>query len=240
MALTYLQFTNRVLKRITQSEISEVTTATGQALIITELINEAQNELWSETTNWYTLYTTRTFATVADTAEYAQASDWGRTIDMMDTTNGNMINEDTSRTFDESDPDADYTGNPLRFSVQGSNFRLDPIPAGAYTIRERYWAFPTALAANSDTSDLPLFCENFIIHWSWMSMLEKLNKFDAADRIRLKIYGNPSLQNDPGILHRCRSANNKILDRMHIFGEKRMVDGIAIPKFPSGYGPRYF
>ena len=60
--LNFLQLTNRVLKRISQAEISDVTAATGQAKIITELINEAQNELWAET-NWYSLYKTRMFTT---------------------------------------------------------------------------------------------------------------------------------------------------------------------------------
>ena len=66
---TYLQLVNRVLKRITQPEIvSGVSSATGQGKIIAEMINEAQIELWTETTNWHTLYKQRIFNTVAYTA----------------------------------------------------------------------------------------------------------------------------------------------------------------------------
>ena len=66
--LTYLQLTNRVLQRITQPEVSTVIGITGQGKLIIEFINQAQNELWTETTNWYTLFKQRNFKTVLYTA----------------------------------------------------------------------------------------------------------------------------------------------------------------------------
>jgi hypothetical protein len=39
-------------------------------------------------------------------------------------------------------------------------------------------------------------------------MLEYLNKFEQADRIRRKIYGNPA-EKDPGILQKIKSAKQK-------------------------------
>ena len=71
--LTYLELTNRILRRITQADITDVTTATGQALLITNFLNEAQNVLFNEE-NWHSLYTSRTFVTADGTAEYAVAS----------------------------------------------------------------------------------------------------------------------------------------------------------------------
>jgi hypothetical protein len=233
--LTYLQLINRVLKRITQPEIITVASCTGQAKIISELINEAQNELWTETTNWYPLYATRTIATVASTATYAVATDWGRTIDMMNVTSGIMMTEDLMRSFDETDPDANQTGVPTHFAVQGEYYVLYPIPADIYSLRERYWKVPATLSVDADTSVLPLFCENFIIHWAWMSILEYMNKFEQADRIRLKIYGNPATK-EKGILDKCKLANNKIVDRMIVMGGGENYGGIRPPKFPSAYG----
>lgn len=223
--LTYLQLTNRVLKRINESTISEVTTATGKALIVTELINEAQNELWTET-NWYSLYTTRTFATVASTATYAVASDWGRTIDLMDTTNNLILQEDTMRAFDESDPDADTTGNPTHFAIQGAYYLLHPIPAGAYTIRDRYWKIPTTLSANGSQSDLPIECENSIIHWTWYKILEYLGETEKADRTRIEF---------ERLLKRARVTNDRMIDKLYRFSP-RQGDGIGPPRFPSHYG----
>ncbi len=230
--LTYLQLTNRVLKRISQPEITDVTTATGQALIITELINEAQNELFTEL-NWYSLYTTRTFSTVASTATVAVASDWGRTLDLVDTSNNRVLIEDTLRAFDEVDPDADNTGTPTHFAVaDGSNYTLYPTPDGVYTIRDRYWKVPTTLSANANTSDLSIEVENCIIHWAWYKINEYLNKFDSADRIRLEF---------ERLLRRAKLSNNRRIDKMHIFQSSETYDrGIHPVKFPSKYGARYY
>lgn len=237
---TYLELVNKVLKRITQTELaSNVSTSTGQARIISELLNEAQNELWLEANNWHSLYSTRTFATVASTATYALASDWGRTIDLMDVTNGIILKEDMMRSFDESDPDSDYTGNPTCFAIQGSYYVMYPIPSAIVTIRERYWMAPAKLSADTDVSNLPLFCENFLIHWAWMSILQYLQKYEAADRVAMKIYGNPAMK-DLGILQKCKSANEKIINQMFRMGGNSSpingYNGIAAPRFPSNYG----
>lgn len=311
--LSYLQLTNHVLKRISQAEIADVTAATGQAKIITELINEAQNELWAET-NWYSLYKTRMFTTIsyasagviafveggasADTITdantgfvtaglsagmmvlvsgstsndgvymidtvaagtltlatsedltnetatagavtitvitYPIASDWGRTIALIDITNDTILIEDNGRAFDEDDPNLDTTGNPLYFTVEGAFYRLYPVPAGAYKIRDRYWQLPDALSANANTSDLPIECENLIIAIAQMNILDYLQKYEAADRLRIKIYGQiPGDQRS--MLNRAKLANQRIINKMYIMGGSTYINGIAPPRFPSKYG----
>ena len=96
---------------------------------------------------------------MSGTGEYAVASDFGRTLDLIDVSNNILLTEDMSRLMDGADPDGDYTGNPTHFTLQGSNYRLFPIPNGIYTIRDRYWKQPTALSTNAGTSDLPLELE---------------------------------------------------------------------------------
>lgn len=236
---SYLTLVNKVLKRITQPEITSIATATGQAKIISELINEAQNELWTEANNWYSLYSTRDIATVAGTSTYALASDWGRTIDLVDVTNDRPLTEDNLRAFNFADPNEDFTGTPLSFAIQGSNYIIYPIPSGVVTIRDRYWKIPSTLTADSDVSDLPLFCENFIIHWSLMSVLQYLQKYEAADKVALKIYGNPAMK-DPGILQKAKLSNEKIINKMFRMGGNSRANngynGIDTPRFPSSYG----
>lgn len=227
--LPYLELTNRVLRRITQSDISDVTAATGHALIITNLINEAQNQLAMDV-DWYSLYTTRTFSTVASTAEYAQASDWGKTINMIDESNNWVLIESFNRSFDEVDPDADTEGTPTHFSLTGTNYRFYPIPNGVYTIRERYWKQPTALAANSDTSDLPIEVENCIIQWALSGIYEYLNKFESADRAIAKYLK---------ILERADAANRRKIDRIVRLGGHGFIDGIhgiRPTRLPPTYG----
>ena len=223
--LSYLELTNRVLRRITQSEITDVSTATGHAKIIGNLINEAQITLFLET-NWYSLYTTRTFATVASTSEYAVASDFGRTLDLIDVTNNLLLTEDMSKMMDMVDANADYIGNPTHFTLQGSNYRLHPIPSGVFTIRDRYWKQPTSLSANANTSDLPIEVENCIIQWSLSSILDYLKDFNGSDRARL-LYAT--------LLDKAMKRNNEMIDRMHIFS-RASYGGLQPPRFPSHYG----
>jgi hypothetical protein len=305
--LTYLQLVNRVLKRITQAEITVgVSSATGQAKIISEFINEAQTELWTESQNWYSLYKQRTITvpvytastiafvdggaspdTITDSANglavfsagqtivisgstsndgvyvittaaagtitlqsadaltaesagasitihavtYPVASDWGRSHVLVNVTDNRVMTEDYSRIMLIDDPAMDSFSDPTHFTVQGEFYRFYYIPSGNTKIRDHYWAVPTALSSDSSTSDLPLFCENFIIHWAWMSILEYLNKFEQADRIRVKLYGKD------GILGRVKSANQKIVDQTIRFQPTTgMSMGIAPPRLPSNYG----
>lgn len=302
---SYLELTNRILRRINQTEITDVTAATGHALIITNLYNEAQNRLFTEA-NWYSLYTMRTFSTVTYTAatisfadagpdtiddsgsgmgsfeadmevlvggsasndgvykpdtaaagtltlqssdevtveaagesitltaiSYPFATDHGRTIDMTDVTNNILLSEEGSRLFDLDDPDSNLKSNPLAFSVQGDTFRLHPIPAGTYKIRERYWKQPTALAANADTSDLPIETENTMIQYVYNRILEYLNKFELADRARIEFNAE---------LKTAKHMNQKKIDKLRIINPLNMRGsrfGILPPSFPSGYPARY-
>ncbi len=306
--LTYLQLVNRVLKRITQSEVATVTGITGHGKIIAELINEAQTELWTETTNWYSLFKMRTFSTatytastiafnnanpdtITDTANglglfqagqtivvsgstsnngvyvvntavagtltlqtadsltaeiagdsvtiyavtYPVASDWGRTHHLVDMTNDRVLVEDMTRAFSEVDPNMDSTNNPTHFSLQGDFYRLFYVPNGAYKILDRYWKLPTALSTDTDTSDLPLFCENFLIYYALMKINDYLNKFDAAERLRVELYGDP-FKKKAGILEKAMTANKKILDRMLRFQPVKNATSMEAPRFPSSYG----
>jgi len=185
--LTYLQLTNRVLSLIDDGELSSgVSSAANnsKAKIISNFINQAQNKLFTDE-DWYSLYATRTFATVADTTEYAIPSDFGRNINLINTTSNWLLQEDFIRSIDASDPDADTTGAPRWYTIQADNYRLYPIPDGAYTIRERYWKIPTTLSADGDQSDLPIECENAIIWYTVAKMKRYLGIFNEVDRYEL-------------------------------------------------------
>ena len=308
--LTYLQLTNRVLKRITQPEAATVTGITGQGKIISELINEAQTELWTETTNWYSLFTERMFntftftaatltfnnaspATITDSGNgfgkfktgmtirvtgsasndgiymlspttapttgtltlqtadtltteapgqtviiyaltYPLASDFGRAYHLVDLTNNRILTEDATVAFSEDDPQMMNFNEPTHFSIQGDFYRFYYIPSGTFQMVDRYWKVPTTLAADADVYTLPLFCENFLIHWPLMRVLEYMNKFEAADRVRTQIYGTK------GVLEKAMFANSKILDKMLRFQPTHGGRPIAPPRFPSHYGARYY
>ena len=300
---TFLELTNRVLRRINQSEITDVSTVSGgsHAHIITNMINEAQNELFTET-NWHSLYATRLFTTTTYTAStisfananpdtiddsangfgsfqavqdvliagstsndgiysvetaaagsltlqssdaltveaegeaitvtaitYPTATDWGRTIDLVDITNTRVLLEDNMRAIDELYPQMDSTNSPLAYALQGSAYRFHFVPAGEYEIRERYWKSPTALAANADTSDLPQECENCLINYAYFRILEYLNKFDLADRARVEFERT---------LKRAKIANKRKINQLQVFrsGTWGTRSALTAPQLPPSYG----
>jgi hypothetical protein len=300
----YLELTNRILRRINQATITDVTAATGTALIVTNLINEAQNELYTET-NWHSLYAMRAFSTVVYTAStisfansnpdtiddsangfgnfkadmevfvsgstsndgiysigtaaagsltlqnadgltveaasasititalsYPFATDHGRTLDMVDTTNNVFLYEDIVRIYDMADPELNNPGTLISFAVQGNTYRFYPVPAGAYLVRERYWRVPATLTANTDTTDLPIDAENCLIQYSYMKVLEYLNKFELADRVRVEF---------ERLLRNAKDSNKKKIDKMRIIAPLNNVSpyGIMPTRFPSNYPARY-
>ncbi len=204
---TYLEIVNRVLRRLNKADLATISDASGLSQVCADAVNEVQNEIYMEE-DWHSLYATSTFSTVASTATYSMPTDIGRTIDLIDETNNNVLVESMIRHFDVADPDADETGIPRWFAAQGSNYRLYPIPSGVYTMRYRYWAQPATLSGDSNTSDLPLEVEKCIILKTWAEMLVYLNSFEKGDRV-VADYRRQ--------LAKARITNRRVLDQMKVF-----------------------
>ena len=284
---SYLNLTNKVLRQINQTVITDVTAATGHALLITNYLNEAQIDIYNEA-NWYSLFKSRVFKTVEYTAStiaftnanpdtitdsasgfgnfsagmfalvdgstsndavyrvataavgtltldstealtveaagasvtitaitYPIASDFGRHIDLVDETNDRVLIEDYSHIFDYTAPDVDKTDEPQYFSIEGAFYRLYPVPSEVVSIRERYWKVPVTLAANADTSDLPIECENLLIQGALFKILEYQNKFEYADRVRSTL---------SYLLEKAIVANQIILNKMFKFQYKKKAE----------------
>ena len=285
---SYLNLTNKVLRQINQTAITDVTAATGHALLITNYLNEAQIDIYNEA-NWYSLFKSRVLRTVKYTAStiafvntasphtitdsasgftyfstgshilvsgstsndgiyrvatataatlsldttaqvtaealgasititalsYPVASDFGRHIDLVDETNDRVLIEDYTHAFDYDAPDVDKTDEPEYFSVEGAFYRFYPVPSAAVSIRERYWKVPVTLAANADTSDLPIECENLLIQGALFKVLEYQNKFEYADRVRSTL---------SYLLEKAVVANQMILNKMFKFQYKKKAE----------------
>lgn len=296
---SFLNMTNKVLRRINQDDETDVSTATGHSKIIGDFINEAQLNLFTET-DWYSLYKTRTldsevytaatisFAdanpdTIDDSADgfggfssgqqvlvggstnndaaftaetvavgtltldatnkltteaagssititgitYPAATDWGRTIDIMNITNNWIMEEELMRSFDEIDADSDMTGSPTHFAIQGEFLRFWPIPSGAVTFRERYFKVPSTLTANADTSDLPIECENCLLQWAHYKILQYLNLMDQADRERVEY---------EKVRKKALIANDGKIDRLKMLsGHLHHHGGLLVSRFPGEF-----
>jgi len=226
---TYLELGNRVLRRISKDEVAGIPTSNSIALIVFNFINEAQTDVYNEESGqWYSLYTERTFTTSASTGTYAVNSDFGKAIYMVDETNDNIIWEEGSRWIASLDPDRGNTGEPIVYSLEGSNYRLYPTPAGTYTIRDVYFKQPDKMSLTTDTSDLPIECENLIIERAYYKILNYLQRYEAADRVDLQLRR---------MLKQAKKTNKKKLNRMFRFrsdGMQRMG-----PRLPSNYPMGY-
>jgi hypothetical protein len=160
---------------------------------------------------------------------YPVASDYSRTIDLYDITNEVVLEEDTARNIDAEDPNEDQTNQPTHFSLQNNAYRFYPIPAGTYVIRERYFAFPSALTANADTSDLPEEAQNLIILYARYETLDYLQKYEEADRVRIEFRVQ---------LKQAKLANKTKIDRLFQFGRNTRRSNTRFPRLPASFDRR--
>ena len=226
---SYLNMVNKVLRRINQAVITDVSSVSGHAQIIADLVNEGQNVIYAEDVNWYSLYTTDTFVTVASTDEYTLPSDHGRTLVMINETQDWIMIPDFIPVIDKANPNRSQKSSPTHFTIQGSNYRLYPTPSAVETIRRRYYAIPTALSANANTSDLPLEVEPALIEWVFFQTYEYLKQYDRADRSRISY---------EKYLKKARIANDRIITRMDRFSPDTGYTSLKDVTYPGNYPGR--
>jgi len=225
---TALQIVNQTLREINQTVLTDFSSISGQAQITLDYINQAQEVLFNEE-NWYSLYTTRTFSTVASTATVALASDFGRGIDMVNLTSNVRLEENYIKVMDKKDSGALQTGSPELFAITGTNYEFYPIPAAVESLRERYWAMPTDLSAVSDTSALPIEAQPALLHYVKAQVMAYLNRYEAS-QFHFARYGAE--------LKAAQRSNKRKLDRMDAFRDTNEIHIFGSPRMPTNYPRR--
>lgn len=225
---TALEIVNQTLREINQTVLTDFTTISGHAQIALDYINQAQEVLFNEQ-NWYSLYTTRTFTTVASTATVALASDFGRGIDLINLTTQLRLTEDYIKIMDYKDSGSLQEGTPELFAITGTNYEFFPIPNDAYSIRERYWAMPTDLSAVGDTSALPIEAQPALLHYVKASVLGYLNRYESS-QFHFARYNVE--------LRTAIKANKKKIDHFIQFQDTREINVIGVPRLPSNFPRR--
>lgn len=183
--MTFLQLGNAVLRRLgkSQAAASDYTAATSGSdswpALVKDFLNDAQREIAKEH-DWSTLYTSGTFTTSSRTYDLsASFSDFGREVDLTDTTNRVVLEPHSLRELDAEDPDQSQSGAPTRYSIQYPNLLFDRTPTST-AYRLRYLKRATDLSANADTSILPEYCDLALIWWAYWQL--SATREDNQDR----------------------------------------------------------
>jgi hypothetical protein len=119
--IDYLEYINRVLDRINQDRIADVTAVSGDSQIVANYINEAQDAINQEDT-WYSLQKTRTFSSVVYTASTISFADTNPDT-ILDSANG-LGNFQAGQTFTVG-------GSASNNGV----YVIDTVTAGALTLQ---------------------------------------------------------------------------------------------------------
>lgn len=180
--ITYLNLTNGVLRRLGKTQVVSADFA-GLAAdtwggLVKSFLNEAQAEVYKEH-DWSTLITSGTFTTSSRTYDLSTSfSDFGRVIDLVDTTNERLITAVNQRDIDAYDPGLDDAGAPTAYAINYPDLLFDRTPASV-AYRLRYLRRPTTLSAAGDLSILPEFCDLPMIWWTYWQL--QATREDAAD-----------------------------------------------------------
>lgn len=173
MALTYMGLTNRVLRRLNETQLTSVTFASasgfhGQAK---EAVNDAVNDILTAEKQWPFLRAAGTFDTVAGTDSYALPADmasvdWGSF--WLEADVANDISAIKLRPVDveyweqrllEQAKNATATSGrnkpEIVFQTKVPSIGLWKVPDDVYTINYTYWTINDELSAYTDETAIP-------------------------------------------------------------------------------------
>lgn len=165
---------------------------------------------------------------LADNALYDMASDFGRSVALLDSTGNTALFEASPMSISLNDPDDTEAGNPTCFAAFGDQYRLFPIPSSTLTMIDRYFKIPATLTVDADTMDLPLECEPLVI---------KLVQSELSFYLNSSIKGAQLRSHYKTMLEDAVEMNEYILNKQNAIGARRGQSTLpmAPAQFPSGY-----
>jgi len=165
---------------------------------------------------------------LANNPLYDMASDFGRSVALLDSTGNTALSEVSPMSISYTDPDDSQSGNPSAYAAFGNQFRLYPTPSSTLTIFDRYFKIPATLTVDTDTIDLPLECESLIL---------KLVESEMAFYNNSSIKGSTLLAHYKLMLDDAIEMNEYILSKQNNIPSRRV--GTVYPMipamFPAGY-----
>lgn len=160
--MTYLQIINAVLRRLRETEVTDVD-ETDYSKLIGEYVNSVKKEV-EAAWDWNALRTTLTLNTVASTFNYTLIGSGSRfrVSDVVNDTSNYMMQPRSAQWMNQRFLTVDQQlSTPSFYSFNGVDSNQDsavdlyPIPDGVYTIRFNVTIPQDDLVANTDTLLIP-------------------------------------------------------------------------------------
>lgn len=199
MGSTYLQLTNKVLRKLNEVELTSANfaSATGFHSLVKDLIQYAIDDINQEERQWPFNHSSYTETCVADTATYALQSDYN----LIDWSTFYLVEDASLEVSAKPLPVVDYhewhnryrAGEDLMdstaikipaliYRTQDEKFGVSPVPDRAYSISYEYWATPTALSAYSDTTTIPSRFDRVIVSHAMMGAYDFRENYEMAGK----------------------------------------------------------
>ncbi len=146
---------------------------------IRDQINQGQNYITAQT-DFRQLQRTEAIQTVSGTATYALPTDFQRLVNVtVELPNGTIVPL-ASDANTQIDLEEVLSGQPERFSIDGTNLRLWPTPSAAQTVRLRYYRIPVALTNAGDVSLIPEQYHHLLVTYALWHCWQRENDYSAA------------------------------------------------------------
>ena len=209
---------------VTSFGASSVETEVSNAVVIVRNRAEDNVGITAIATSDSVMYT----VALVDNELYDVASDFGRSVALLDKTSGQSIVESSPMAISLIDPDDSEGGNPRNFAVFGEQFRLYPTPSSVLTIVDRYFKIPATLALDGSTMDLPLECEPLVV---------KLVQSEMSFYVNSSVKGASLRSHYKSMLEQAVEMNEYIINQQTVLSPRN--GGTSMPmaaaQFPSGY-----
>lgn len=190
MASTYLDLTNRLLRRLNEVTLdsTDFTSARNVQALAKDSINYSIREILSYVQEWPFTTTTTTQVLTAGTQEYdfpadLHVVDWDSFLLQKDDALSPVVNakkldvisydeyQDTYRERDENLAAANRTAPAYIYRTQQTKFGVTPPPDQAYTVEYVYNSFPTDLDLYTDTTIIPQRFDHVILEGAMVYMM---------------------------------------------------------------------
>jgi hypothetical protein len=180
MGTSFLNLTNRVLRKINEVELTDTNfmSAKGMQALVKDSVLDAVSEINQQKWEWPFYAIENTMSLVVGENEYGWPSDykmadWDSFQIQKDgtysTVSSSLTSIDKDRWYkylkdrDDNSGDLGISVPTYVFNTHGYGFGVSPTPDKPYLISYRYWRNPVLMVNSSDVCDIPSDYDNIIV-----------------------------------------------------------------------------